>query len=290
MTTSEWVQTWMKTYILGYRAESTYRGYYAAWRLLCRYFPDTMDMPVDQMTELIAQNVLANLAHKGYSYSQLNTVRVVFHQTFQKAADNGLCERNPIQHLEIPSEAPKGHRTALTRTQQQAVLEAASHIYLGHIAIFMMETGLRRSEVRHLQWPDFSLARQTIHIRHSKTNAGERYVPLTRLALQILLSEPKKKSDLYIFHNKIGNPINDTNLRRLYIRLRKETGIQDITNHVFRHTFATRAVEDDMNIKALSMILGHTDVAFTMRTYAHPDEDFLRSQMQAFDRAEHRRS
>lgn len=65
--------------------------------------------------------------------------------------------------------------------------------------------------------------------------------------------------------------------------LRKKTGIQFLTTHVYRHTFATRALEDGMNIKALSRVLGHKNVAFTMQRYCSPDVDFLREQMDMID-------
>lgn len=49
--------------------------------------------------------------------------------------------------------------------------------------------------------------------------------------------------------------------------LRRVTGIEFLTIHVYRHTFATCALEDGMNVKALSKISGHTDVAFRMQRY-----------------------
>lgn len=67
------------------------------------------------------------------------------------------------------------------------------------------------------------------------------------------------------------------------MRLRKRTGIDKITNHVYRHSFATRALERGMNYKALSEILGHTDVAFTLKTYTHVEESYLHSQMKLME-------
>ena len=66
-------------------------------------------------------------------------------------------------------------------------------------------------------------------------------------------------------------------------RLRRVTGAEFLTTHVYRHTFATRALEDGMNVKALSKNLGHTDVAFTMQRYCSPDVNFLREQMNMID-------
>lgn len=277
----DWIKTWMDTYVQGYKAPKTYKSYLNAASLMVRTHPELKEMRLDEMNEIYAQNLLKDLAPK-YSYSQLNVIRVVFNQSFEKAASNGLIRQSPIHRLEIPKIAHKSKVVALTRVQEDAVLEVASKIYLGQVAVFMLETGLRRSELVNLKWEDFNRAREEIYVRKSKTEAGVRVVPLTRCALKILLLEPRT-ADSYIFHNQAGNPVNYTNLHRLYKRLRKETGISCITNHVYRHTFATRAVEDHMDVKALSMIIGHKSVAFTMQRYVHPDTAFLHDEMRAVE-------
>lgn len=47
----------------------------------------------------------------------------------------------------------------------------------------------------------------------------------------------------------------------------------DINFHALRHTFATRAVENDFEIKSLSEILGHATVNFTLDRYVHSSEE-----------------
>ena len=47
-------------------------------------------------------------------------------------------------------------------------------------------------------------------------------------------------------------------------------GIQYANFHTTRHTFATRCIELGFDVKTLSEILGHADVAITMNRYVHP--------------------
>lgn len=62
-------------------------------------------------------------------------------------------------------------------------------------------------------------------------------------------------------------------IRRLSERMRRETGISDFNLHRCRHTFATRLLENGLkNYAALAKLMGHSDVAFTMRQYVHPDK------------------
>ena len=56
-----------------------------------------------------------------------------------------------------------------------------------------------------------------------------------------------------------------------------------VTPHCFRHTFATRCLENGMNIKTLQRILGHADIRTTMNTYCHVTDDELYSAMSAFE-------
>lgn len=55
--------------------------------------------------------------------------------------------------------------------------------------------------------------------------------------------------------------------------------LKHFTFHALRHTFASRALEQGMDHKTLSTILGHYSVAFTMDTYAHVLTDHKHSEM-----------
>ncbi len=55
------------------------------------------------------------------------------------------------------------------------------------------------------------------------------------------------------------------------------------TFHALRHTFASRAMEQNMDAKTLSTILGHTDVAFTLNTYTHVLDSHKREGMKLMD-------
>ena len=62
-------------------------------------------------------------------------------------------------------------------------------------------------------------------------------------------------------------------------KLLRENGIEDLNFHVLRHTFATNCVENGMDVKALSEILGHSDVKITLNRYVHPTMESKRKQI-----------
>ncbi len=55
------------------------------------------------------------------------------------------------------------------------------------------------------------------------------------------------------------------------------------TPHTFRHTFATRALENGMQIKTLSRLLGHGDIQLTLNLYCHVTEDTLVEEMKKME-------
>lgn len=56
-----------------------------------------------------------------------------------------------------------------------------------------------------------------------------------------------------------------------------------LTNHVYHHSFATRMIENKADYRALSEILGHSDVDFTINTYTNAETKFLHEQVSALE-------
>ena len=59
-----------------------------------------------------------------------------------------------------------------------------------------------------------------------------------------------------------------------------DSGIEKANFHALRHTFATRCVEADFDIKTLSEILGHTDVKTTLNRYVHSSYELKQSHIE----------
>ena len=209
-------------------------------------------------------------------------------QSFKAAVQNDLCEKNPIVHISIPKNASQKYVRPLTQEEQVLVESIAKQDPLGHIVFFFLYTGLRSNELCSLTWQDYDCEKETITIRKSKTKAGIRIVPLIPEAKSIIEHLPHNGD--HLFSSTRNGPVTESVLKKLYMRMRKKTGIKFITNHVYRHSFATRLVELGVEYKALSKLLGHTDVAFTLRQYADAEDKFLRQQINLLHRKDLRNS
>ena len=57
-----------------------------------------------------------------------------------------------------------------------------------------------------------------------------------------------------------------------------------VTMHTFRHTFATRMIENGMPPKTLQKLLGHAKLQLTMDLYCHVTEDTIMSSLDFMER------
>lgn len=191
----------------------------------------------------------------------------------------------PLIRLYTPKIALTEIVDALDKRAQirvEALCRAPGRTKYGHITLFILNTGLRADEVYNLTWNNFFDGEKPyVRIRKSKTENGIRKVPLNSEALNIIRSQPVLPP--YIFRSETGCRLCATQMRRHNRFVRETLGLEHFHNHICRHTFATRALEKGMDVKALSKILGHSSVAFTMQRYVTIFDDYLFEQMSLLD-------
>lgn len=159
--------------------------------------------------------------------------------------------------------------------------------------------GLRIGELCALKWEDLHFESGTVKIDKTlirirdltpntlkktkliidrpKTNNSNRIIPLPSFII-LLLKKYKKSDDCYVL---TGTPmyLEPRILREKYKLVLKEAKLHSFTFHALRHTFATRCVESNFDIKSLSEILGHSNVSTTLQKYVHPSMELKREQM-----------
>jgi len=94
-----------------------------------------------------------------------------------------------------------------------------------------------------------------------------------------ILQKFKAKPDTYLLTNT-KKYIEPRSYQKHFKNYLNACNIKDNKFHALRHTFATRAIAKEMDIKTLSVLLGHTDVSFTMKTYVHPNLEHKRNQIE----------
>jgi integrase len=127
----------------------------------------------------------------------------------------------------------------------------------------LIYTGCRSSEVRTLQWKDYRGGHW--HLSDSKTGAKTVYLCSQ---VRAYLKEWRKESD-YIFparcHTK---PISEVALSSFWHKVRRLAELAGVRLHDLRHTYASIAIQSNINLTVLSRLLGHAEVETTLK-YAH---------------------
>ena len=138
-------------------------------------------------------------------------------------------------------------------------------------------TGARSGETMAAKWADFDLE-EGVWTKPGATTKRKtlHQVPLSAPALQLLseMRETAKPEALFLFPSRSKSEHRE-NLKDMWRRIRKATGLHDVRIHDLRHTYASILVSSGLSLPIVGALLGHTQPATTAR-YAHLQHDPLR--------------
>ena len=186
---------------------------------------------------------------------------------FAVAVNKEKITINPAHGADVP-EAPKGRNRYLLPNELAKVLRACPE-WLRPIVGLAVSLGTRRGELLRVRWEDVDLGSGQILLRHTK-NGQERPAIINNLALQVLtsLGVGTKKKGL-LFPN-----VTPPQVSVAFIRACTEAGIEDFSLHDLRHTFASHARMNGVDLHTLQKLLGHSDPRMT-DVYANLSQTFL---------------
>ena len=90
-------------------------------------------------------------------------------------------------------------------------------------------------------------------------------------AVDYLIAEHQKHpSSPWMFPSpKTGEMYHPDSVVNIHKKILKDAGLEHLRFHDLRHTFATLALQNGVDVKTVSSMLGHFDAGFTLRTYTH---------------------
>lgn len=137
----------------------------------------------------------------------------------------------------------------------------------------LFATGMRISELCSLKYKDIDLYDRVVRI-YGK-GAKERQLQIcndcviSALENYICIYQTTPKDDNYFFINTSGTRMSEQSVRNMIIKYCNLAGIsQHITPHMFRHSFATLLLEEDVDIRYIQEMLGHSSINVT-EIYTH---------------------
>lgn len=292
-TLNEWYEIWINTFCRNVIKDYTVNGY--EQRFKTNILPALGDMKLSKLSTVNCQQFLVGLFSNGrqrgrekhgngLAYYSVKGIERTLSSCLQKAVDEDLIPKNPISKVKLPS-CTKPEMKTLKKEELTAFLEETKRSGCYEFYYLELTTGMRLGEICALEWNDLSLEDKTITVNKAvqkikgevkintpKTKSSIRTIKLCdeciRLLSQLKANQvPKSK---YIFPSSVTGEIRDTSAvtRRLH-RIQDRAGVPRIRFHDLRHSFATLSLEQGMDIKTVSHMLGHTDAGFTMNTYMH---------------------
>jgi integrase len=238
--------------------------------------PHLGHIKLKHLDDIRIEDWLRQLVKNGMERSTAITTLVPLSSMLTRAVKLKLIPLNPAVGIDRPKKTKLDEVKAMTDEQVAAIFE---HLPGYHIFYeFLLKTGLRIGEALAIRWMDWEGDHLVVRRAWSAStlnppkNGKQRTVrvsnnlsaALTAWKLETKFGAPE---DL-IWPSARGKFQDDALLGRTYLKpAARAAGAPWVTNHTFRHTFATQANRNGMPIVLLSEMLGHHSAAFTLSRY-----------------------
>lgn len=249
-----------------------------------------------QIEDVSAMDVINHLTAakaKGYSATVVNSIRSIYRMIFDYAVAHDLFPYNPVNSVRLPKGLKRGKRVAPVDEQIRIIFNNIDQPF-GLFPVFLLCTGLRKSEALALTWNDIDLENNQISVTKSldyavgarptikppKTEAGVRSVPIIDLLHDRLEAAKLASVSEYVFPalpstrgGSGGGLMTLRGYEGAWLRYCEAAGFigddgkPTITAHNLRHGTATLMFEMGVDELTAQKILGHSRIEITREIY-----------------------
>ncbi len=259
------------------------------------------NIPINELTNRDIQNYCDTLLKNKVSTIVVREMVLLMKLSLKRDAKINSYQPLFID-LDLPTVAKKKRVSILNRNDQKSIMNYIltnnMQKYCGIMLSLM--TGLRIGELCALKWTDIDLKKRVIVVEKTlqricqkgkkskititvpKTSNSNREIPISNALYDFLIQIKPSKRELY-FLTSSNKPTEPRNYRKIYLTLLKKLKINQISFHALRHTFATRLIENKVDIKTVSELLGHSSVNITISIYVHSEFNTKRKAVKTLD-------
>lgn len=191
---------------------------------------------------------------------------------------------NPMRRIRISLKEPSVIPKALTNLEIKAILDKAyqaislvpktKFAYLekvrnATVIELLFSSGARVSEIADLKTGDLDIQSGTLMLKGKGNKERVIHIcnPGTLALIEIyicLFNERIIASGGYLLINRLGGKLSDQSIRNIVHGIAVNAKVkQKVTPHTFRHSFATLLLENDVDIKYIQAMLGHSSIVTT---------------------------
>ena len=211
-----------------------------------------------------------------------------------------IIEENPFNQLRfqfrtekvLPKTIPYDILKSIFICLEQKVIVSKTDYQKQHaernllIISLLLSTGIRISELCHIHLKDINLSNKTLHIIGK--GKKERILFLgdqkTFNLLETYINKTRNESNDFLFPGKHSpKPLSEQSVRLIIKRIVEQNSLsKTITPHMFRHSFATMLLDNDVDIRYIQQILGHSSISIT-QIYTHVSHSKQKEILSSFN-------
>ncbi len=243
-------------------------------------FLEKRKMSLSDMVFEDAREFFLMLYDLGYKSASINRIISGCRSFYHYLCANSYTSVQPFSRI---AQAKQGRRipSVLSENELDKLLnyEYTDYSSLMEVTMFNLFycTGCRLQELLSMKISDLELKEHRARVMGK--GSKQRYVFFTERAERLLgeylpqrsivLDSLRKEDDGTLLINKKGNKLPNSSVHAIFDKYRDELGLtKKFTPHVFRHTFATRLLDKDTDIRIVQALLGHENIG-TTQIYTH---------------------
>jgi integrase/recombinase XerD len=230
---------------------------------------DYLNKEPEQITEDDIKLFIAeNLADR-------SSMSIIMFLSAVKYAYTSILKIDPTTHIRRPKRE-KRLPVVLTKDEIFALLEALNNKKSRMMISLVYATGMRVSEITGLKINDLDFDDKIGHVRQGKGKKDRIFnIPLFIIAkLRKYAENQKEHGNEFMFPGRNGKKMSDRNVQKIVKKAGEKAGIKkEVHTHTLRHSFATHLLENEVDIRKIQELLGHSDLSTTqIYTHVSPEE------------------
>jgi integrase len=225
---------------------------------------------------------------------------------------------NPCEVVDAPRFERREMRSLDAATAERYVRAFSEDPDIGAAIVLAIGSGLRRGELLALRWSDIDLDSETLRVtrameravihdkvdpkkviveirfKEPKTQSSRRTVPLPSFAVERLRRHRREQKDRYerlaiwrtndsLVFDREGEPWCPNTFGLWYVRLVERFKLPRVRLHDLRHSYASLMLANGVDLKTVSMALGHSTIRITADIYAHVTPAMLHAAVARLD-------